>query len=107
MSVFRPNRNLERDLAATDEFKTGMREIAETVRKPAEAFARQIGAPWLPKRGSGHAQAVVVEQDEDGTRVVLAGHGAHLAEYGSANNPPHAPLRRGASAAGIRLTEDG
>ena len=30
----------------------------------------------------------------------------HLAEFGSANNPPYAPLRRGARAAGCRLVEE-
>lgn len=30
----------------------------------------------------------------------------HLVEWGSANNPPFAPFRRGVSAAGMRLKED-
>lgn len=30
---------------------------------------------------------------------------AHLIEWGSANNPPYAPLRRGTLAAGLRLDE--
>lgn len=29
----------------------------------------------------------------------------HLVEWGSANNPPYAPLRRGVQAAGLRLDE--
>lgn len=31
---------------------------------------------------------------------------AHLVEYGSANNPAYAPLRRGVRAAGLDLRED-
>lgn len=32
---------------------------------------------------------------------------AHIIEYGSVNNPPYAPLRRGVSAAGLRFADTG
>lgn len=32
---------------------------------------------------------------------------AHLIEYGSKNNPPYAPLRRGVTAAGLRFADIG
>lgn len=38
-----------------------------------------------------------------GTRVVAEDFGWHWVEFGSSNNPPYAPLRRGIRAAGLRL----
>lgn len=40
-----------------------------------------------------------------GARVMATDPFGHLVEWGSANNPPYAPLRRGVLAAGLRLDE--
>lgn len=100
---FRPNHRLAADLKRDPDFTDGLRDVAESAREHADQIARAAGAPWMPK--GGNQQAVVIETDEDGVHLVLTGHGAHLVEFGSQNNPPHAPLRRGVSAAGLGLSE--
>jgi hypothetical protein len=102
---FRPNPRLAAQLRAQPDYQRAVAEAAEPARRQVDQLARQAQAPWMPKTGSGTGDAAVIEQGPDGVRLVLAGHDAHLVEFGSANNPPHAPLRRGVRAAGLDLTE--
>lgn len=107
MSRFRPNPHLAGQLRRLQagQLAAAKRQVAEPARQAADQIARQAGAPWMPKhRGAG--DAVTVQIDGDRVRLVLRGYGAHLTEFGSRNNPPHAPLRRGVLAAGLRLVED-
>jgi hypothetical protein len=97
--AYRPNPDFEEELTAEPEFGDGMRQQAEVARARAESLAPRI----MPRAGS--PQAFQVQQDADGTYLVNTDHGGHLAEFGSVNNPPIAPLRRGVKAAGFRLVE--
>lgn len=96
--IFRPNPGLARALQGESEYRDAMEAAAEDVKAAAQPFVKRI----LPKE----AEALSVESDEDGVRVVNNDYGGHLAEFGSVNNPPYAPLRRGAQAAGLRLAEE-
>ena len=97
-NVFRPNPNLERDLSADDEFQSGLAEAA----KPIAAAANRLANRVMPsQRGPG----IEVQRDGREVYVVNTDHGAHLDEWGSINNPPNAPLRRGAREAGARVRE--
>lgn len=81
-----------------------------------EGFRHQLGrvqgeaikerASQLSPRGTGRTARSFVVVDEDGEiRVGNTDPFFHLTEWGSVNNPPYAPLRRGVTAAGLRLTE--
>jgi hypothetical protein len=92
------NRSFERELV-----RARLRAVVETDVKPkVEALAQQAQAPWMQRQGQ---PLIVVEQDGDEVSLVNTDHAAHLTEWGSKNNPPHAPLRRGVRAAGLRLDE--
>lgn len=88
---------LERSLA----MRAAERASAELVREQAERFGKQAQMPWLPRKGA-KATFVVAQQGRE-TAVVCTDHAGHLAEWGGANNPPHAPLRRAVRAAGLHL----
>lgn len=101
--IFKPNPNFEQEIAAQEETREGIAKAAEPARSMAESFARQAGAPWMPR--AGH-ETVEVQVDDDGVLLVNTDHGGHLMEWGSIRNPPHAPLRRGALAAGFDVVEE-
>lgn len=100
--AFVPNPDFEAELQGEPEYDDSLAEVAQGVKTHADAFARAAGAPWLPR--AGH-EPIEVHQDEDTTAVVNTDHLGHLQEWGSKNNPPHAPLRRAVRAAGLRLEE--
>lgn len=95
--MFRKNPLFEEEIQAELGYRAGLRAVAEVARARAEALG-----PRIMGRGS---QAFQVQSDLDGVRVVNTDHGGHLAEWGSVNNAPYAPLRRGVRAAGMRLEE--
>lgn len=101
--MFRPNPRLAEQLRAQPKFQAAMRAVAEPARAAAEQFARAAGGPWMKRKSA--KGLIVVDITADGARITNTDHGGHLAEYGSRNNPPHAPLRRGVRAAGLKLTE--
>lgn len=98
--MFRINPSLESQLAGQAEFAEAVAEAAEPAREHAERFA---GRPWMPRKGARRSIELLVEDGQ----VLLANtdHGGHLKEYGGRSNAPHAPLRRGVQAAGLRLGE--
>lgn len=100
---FLPNPKLDEELAANPEIREGLKASAEPGRVQAEAFARDAGGPWMPRAGQ---ELVQILEDDTGIYLVNTDYGAHLMEWGSVNNAPHAPLRRGALAAGLRVVED-
>lgn len=103
MGLFVANPKLDEELLADPEVRQGLAESAEPARQMAEIFAEQARAPWMPR--SGASSTVVVEEQDDGVWLINTDHAGHLMEWGSVNNPAHAPLRRGAQAAGLRLEE--
>lgn len=103
MRWFIPNPNFADEMNQQDDTREGYRDVAENVKDFAEPMVREVGGPWMPR--AGQTEQVAVGEDEDGVYVALTEHGGHLIEYGSANNSPHAPLRRAARAAGLEVDE--
>lgn len=66
---------------------------------------KAIAERGLARIMPSQSDALEVELDEDGVRLVNTDHGGHLTEWGSAKNPPKAPLRRAVREAGLRLQE--
>lgn len=90
---YEPNHAFTREIAASPGMDAVLRSRAGLVR---------IGAYHAAPRKTGHYRrslAVV------GHAVVAKDIAAHLIEWGSAKNPPYAPLRRGVLAAGLRFRE--
>lgn len=85
----------EEELQATAEFEAGRERITTGVAKSIAEAAR-------PFRDTG--QYIRSIQARKG-RVHLEPHFAHIIEYGSANNPPQANVRRGVTAAGLRFED--
>lgn len=102
MKTFLPNPGFAKAVKASGDYREGVRSIAEEVKRLAEAAAVSIGAPWMAR--SGH-ELIEVGEDDQGVYVANTDHAGHLQEYGSRNNPPHAPLRQGAMSAGLRVDE--
>jgi secreted PhoX family phosphatase len=102
MKAVIPNPRFAAEAKKSPEIRKGLRDVAEDVKRFAEAAAISIGAPWMAR--SGH-ELIEVGEDDEGVYVANTDHGGHLQEYGSRNNPPHAPLRQGAQSAGLRVDE--
>lgn len=96
--VFLPDPGFLDDLRGQDEFKETMREQAEGVGSIAKNFANRV-MPSQPEQFE-------VSDIDGGARLTNTDYGAHLDEFGSAKNPPNAPMRRAVRAAGIRLEEE-
>jgi hypothetical protein len=93
MFRFRRNAALERDLKRSTAYEEYLAGKAEEV-----AQAARDAAPV----DTGHYRRSI---KTDGHIVYTDDVAGHLIEFGSAKNPPYAPLRRGAHAAGLRLDE--
>ena len=93
MAAFRRNPAFHAEIRSEPEFTAHMRATATQVAVQARA-----GAPVHTRYYRRHIRP-------DGTHVVAGDPFSHLVEWGSANNPPYAPLRRGVRAAGLRLDE--
>lgn len=100
--LFRRNPNLERDLLADRDYRAALTSVGQRVAENANRIAQSAGAPWMAR---DRARTVQVHPTDDGVRVVNTDHAGHLMEWGGRNNPAHAPLRRGARAAGLDITE--
>lgn len=99
--TFVPNPLFRQELERSLAMRAATRLSAEQVQRHAERFGKQIKAPWLPRKGT--TQTFVVAQQGDETAVVNQDHLGHIMEWGGANNPPSAPLRRAVRAAGLHL----
>lgn len=97
--VFIPNPNFLKELGEQDEYRAALQEQAEGAKSEIEAIA--------PRGETGdYSRSIIVVDDGHSVTVGSADPFAHLVEWGSANNPPYAPLRRGTRAAGLRLEEE-
>lgn len=93
--AFTRNPAFAKELAASGDYRDGMQQITKT-------FADRVRdeAPTV----TGHFRSSIstfntpTEQGVRSTDIA-----AHIVEYGSVKNPPYAPFRRGARAAGLRL----
>lgn len=99
--MFIPNPKFAEQMNADPDTRKGLKEAAEAAKPMIEAAARDAGAPWMPRGG----ELIIVGEDEDGVYIANTDHAAHLIEFGSINNPPFAPQRRGASNAGLRIED--
>lgn len=104
MRLYIPNPNFVREIDEQAETRESYVEIANEVKTLAEPMVAEVGGPWMPR--VGQSEPVAVGEDEDGVYVALTEHGGAIIEYGGKNNPPHAPLRRAARAAGLEVDED-
>lgn len=89
-----PNPLFEEEVETTPQFKRGMWDITDD-----GAAAVRRAAPVRTGYYRHHVKAI-------GTRIRTLDVFWHLVEFGSVNNPPYAPLRRGLRAAGFRLVVD-
>ena len=99
MLPFVANKDFAEEMGSEEQARKGIAEMAQPAATQAQALAHDIMAD---KYASPQIEVV-----DDGEHVYLVNHahGAHLDEFGSVNNPPYAPLRRGAMAAGLRIEE--
>lgn len=88
---FRKDRNFEGGIRQQAEFQAAMRATAAVVKESVDAAA--------PDRTGYYKRSLKVV----GTSVVSTDPFAHLVEWGSRNNPPYAPMRRGVLALGLRF----
>jgi hypothetical protein len=93
MSRYVPNPRLAAELAAAPE-----------IHRQAAGHAQRL-SPRGPGRGPHFADSLRVADDGDDVRLESTDPFAHIIEFGSVNNPPYAPLRRGVRAAGLRLSD--
>lgn len=94
----RVNPRLAAELAASPGVAGALEVAARAAKRQAEAASPKGGpAPGYAARFRVTTGATVRLENLD-----IA---AHIVEWGSANNPPYAPLRRGTRAAGLRITE--
>lgn len=100
--AFKPNLALARELRRLPEHRKGLAVATEPARQQVAQLAQVAGAPWMR---SGRGDQIKIEVTDDGVFLVNLDHAGHLQEWGSKNNPPVAPLRRGVRAAGLRLAE--
>lgn len=96
MLPFRPNPDAATELMADPLVRGRIADLLEEARSLAQGFAR----PIMPQ--PGHDLVEVVEQDEN-VYLVATAYGGHIDEFGTAETPPNAPLRRGAEGAGLEF----
>jgi len=97
MGLYIPDPDFDANMQDALGPQAALRSAAEAVRGRAESDTPRI----MPR----NPQAFEIQADAEGVRLVNTDHGGHLAEWGSANNPPMAPLRRAVRSAGLRLEE--
>lgn len=95
--AFLPNPDFEREFVAEEETREGLARLAEPARELADNFS-----PHIMRRRGPQFQLVI---RDDGVYLVDTAHGGAIEEWGSRNNAPFAPLRRGVLGAGFRLEE--
>lgn len=104
MNRFKRNPTVEAQLGRTPQYAASLIAAAVPAQRFAQTFAKQVGAPWMPRAGA--RETIVIDESPSGVRLVNTDHAGHLTEFGSRNNPAHAPLRRGVRAAGLRFLAD-
>lgn len=91
----RRNPLFERELRASADFHRSLDRETRRVAAAAEQVAAQTEQTGDFRRSLS----------TDGHTVVSSDPFAHLIEFGSINNPPYAPFRRGIGAAGLRFDD--
>jgi hypothetical protein len=96
MGVFRPNPDFDEEIKEDEDYKKVVLGLGQVLAAEIKAVA---------PRGETADYVDSIESDEDGSVGTTDPFG-HLVEWGSVNNPAYAPIRRGVSAAGLRLEEE-
>jgi len=96
-SYFKPNRNLERELAAEGDYQKGLAKGAQPAVDAAKQFA--------PVEEGDYRDGIEVVIDDDAVRIDAKDWKSHFIEWGTVDTPIFAPLRRGVRAAGLRFKE--
>lgn len=94
---FIPDPTFEGQLRQQAEYLDGMREVAA----PALEAIRDAA----PEQSGDYTDSLAIVVEGDGVNLASTDPAGNLVEWGSANNPPYAPIRRGVRAAGLRLDE--
>lgn len=97
MARFAPNPNLEDELAGDPGVRRRVAAVAREAGEATRDVARSLD-------GTGAYEGSV---EVRGARVLTRDGAGHLIEHGSVNNPPYAPLRRGAEQVGARYVDTG
>ena len=79
-------------------------EVVGEINRRTVILAGYIKTAALPSRNTGYYMRRIVPV---GNRVRTKDNFFHLIEYGSRNNPPYAPVRRGTIASGLRFDDPG
>jgi hypothetical protein len=95
---FKPNRRFEDQIARETGPKMALRKRAQVAKR----FA--IGAAPHGKTDN-YARSIDVVERNGKVYLRTNDFAGHMVEFGSVNNPPYAPLRKGVRAAGLRLNE--
>lgn len=90
---------IEQRLYADPEFQAGMYEIARDARRHVEMAALRF------RRTGYFARSLRTGKREETWALISTDFAAWIIEYGSKNNPPYAPFRRGLRAAGLDFEE--
>lgn len=98
MNRFRANPGFEREIVLSATARAAINEAAAEVARLARSMA--------PSKTGRYKRSISVENDADSTFVATSDIAGHIVEFGSANNPAYAPIRRAARAAGLRVTDE-
>lgn len=96
---FKVNPNLAKELARGPWARDVIRENTDAVLDGAKRES-PLGTDFTGYQGRFKTRVTRSSGFVDNFDIA-----AHLIEFGSINNPPYAPLRRGAQAAGLRFAD--
>lgn len=98
MATFKRNPRLGQQVTASTKMKAGRRLVAQEIADEAERIGRNVARSYTTD----------VEEEGDRTRVLANTEVLNAAawiEFGTGSMPAHAPLRRGAEAAGAHTKQ--
>lgn len=99
MGAFKRNPRLTKELAREPWAREVLEENVDAVEREAQ-LASPLGDDFVGYYGRFKKRVGALSGTVGNTDVA-----SHLVEYGSVNNPPYAPLRRGVMAAGLRFVD--
>lgn len=95
MARFVPNRNLDNELRREVRYKVELLAAAKDAETAAKSFA--------PVRTGAYRDGIKAQIQGGDVVLSATDFKSHWIEWGSANNPPSAPLRRGVRAVGLKF----
>lgn len=101
---YESNRAGIRKLLAESDVRSGLAAAGQALKRAVEN-ASPLGGPGRGFRESISVGQPDTEGDEASITVSSSDAFAHLVEFGSVNNPPYAPFRRGAESLGLRVED--